>query len=119
MKTVMAALAMAAMVAGAGPAWADTSEPAPITISPDQVKQICEVRVPRVEDRIARLTKRIDGGPEVIGSVQWLQAQAKDHPDRAGQLNDRVRRRQDDLTKLQDASKRVDAFKAAHCGYAK
>lgn len=115
----MAALILTIMALGTAPAWADTSEPAPITIGPDQVRQICEQRVPKIEDRITRLAKRIEGGPEVIGSVQWLQAQAKDHPDRAQQLNDRAKRRQDDLTKLDDAGKKIDAFKSAHCEYGK
>ena len=119
MKTAIAALTLATVALSTAPAWADTSEPAPITIGPDQVKQICEQRVPRIEDRIGSLTKRIEGGPEVIGSVQWLHAQAEDHPERAQQLNDRAKRRQDDLTKLQEASKKLDAFKAAHCDYAK
>ena len=117
MRTAIAALTLTTMALGTAPAWADTSEPAPITISPDQVKQICEQRVPKIEDRITRLTKRIEGGPEVLGSVQWLQAQAKDHPDRAQQLNDRAQRRQGDLTKLDDAEQKLAAFKSAHCEY--
>ena len=119
MKTAIATLTVVLMAVGTAPAWADTSEPAPITIGPDQVKQICEQRVPKIEQRITALTKRIEGGPEVAGSIQWLQAQAQDHPDVANRLNDRAKRRQDDLTKLDDANKKVDAFKAAHCDYAK
>jgi hypothetical protein len=121
MRTAITALTMAAMALTTAPAWADTTAPAPITISSDQVKQICEQRVPRLEERIAALTKRIQAGPDVAGSVQWLQAQAKrardaGHQDVATKLTDRANRRQGDLTKLGDATKRLDAFKAAHCG---
>ena len=119
MKTAIAVLTLTAVAFGAAPAWADTSEPAPITIGPDQVKQICEQRVPKIEDRITALAKRIEGGPEVVGSIQWLQAQAQDHPNVANRLNDRVKRRQDDLAKVNDAGKKVEAFKSAHCDYAK
>ncbi|MFC0429586.1 hypothetical protein [Kutzneria buriramensis] len=121
MRTAITALTLTAMALTTAPAWADTTAPAPITISSDQVKQICEQRVPRLEERITALTKRIQAGPGVAGSVQWLQAQAKraqdtGHQDIATRLTDRADRRQGDLAKLDDASKRLDAFKAAHCG---
>jgi hypothetical protein len=121
MRTAITALTLTAMALTTAPAWADTTAPAPITIPSDQVKRICEQRVPRLEERITALTKRIQAGPDVAGSVQWLQAQAKraqdaGHQDVASKLTDRANRRQGDVTKLDDAGKKLDAFKAAHCG---
>lgn len=94
---------------------------APITIGPEKVKQLCEQRAPKVEERITRLTTRINGGPEVHGSTAWLRARAQEARDkgdtaRAERLERRLERRQDQSTRLGDAQRRVDEFQAAHCG---
>lgn len=104
-----------------GVAAAQDTSYAPITISPEQVKQLCEQRAPKVEDRIQRLTTRINGGPEAAGSTAWLQAQARKARDagntaRAERLDRRAARRGDQLTKLGDAQRRVDTFQTNHCG---
>ncbi|WP_158843601.1 hypothetical protein [Saccharothrix deserti] len=104
-----------------GVAAAQDTSYAPITISPEQVKQLCEERAPKIEDRIQRLTTRINGGPDVAGSTAWLQAQAQKARDagntaRAERLERRVARRGEQLTKLGDAQRRVDTFQTNHCG---
>jgi hypothetical protein len=107
-----------------GVAAAQDTSYAPITISPERVKQLCEVRAPKIEERIGKLTTRINGGPEVAGSTAWLKAQAQKARDagdtaRAERLDKRAERRGDQLTKLGDAQRRVDAFQADHCGGSK
>lgn len=104
-----------------GVAAAQDTSYAPITISPEKVKQLCEQRAPRIEERVTRLTTRINGGPEVAGSTAWLRAQAQRARDagnttRAERLERRLERRADQLTRLGDAQRRVDEFQAQHCG---
>jgi hypothetical protein len=104
-----------------GVAAAQETSYAPITISPEKVKKLCEERAPRVEGRIERLTTRINGGPEVPGSTAWLEAQAQKARDagntaRAERLAGRLERRGEHLNRLGDAQRRVDKFQADHCG---
>lgn len=119
------ALGIAVLWTGVADAQGDPSAtaPAPITISSDQVKQICEQRVPKATERITKLTNQISGGPEVVGSVKWLRAQADrartaGHPDLADRLDKRAERRSDELGKLNTAQQKLTAFTAAHCSYA-
>ncbi|MFD1146577.1 hypothetical protein [Saccharothrix hoggarensis] len=104
-----------------GVATAQDTTYAPVTLSPEQVKQLCEERLPRIEDRVSRLTTRINGGPDVPGSTAWLRAQSQQARDagrtaRAARLDQRASRRGEQLTRLGDAQHRVDAFQAEHCG---
>ncbi|MEU4744054.1 hypothetical protein AB0G02_26800 [Actinosynnema sp. NPDC023658] len=104
-----------------GVAVAQDSTYAPITISPERVKKLCEERAPKIEERITRLNTRINGGPEVPGSTAWLQAQAQKARDagntkRVERLEQRLERRGEKVTKLGDAQRRVDKFQAEHCG---
>lgn len=106
--------------AATGVAAAQDTTYAPVTLSPEQVKQICEERLPRIEERINRLTTRINGGPDVAGSTAWLQARAQKARDagrtaRAERLDQRASRRADQLTRLGEVQKRVDTFQAEHC----
>jgi hypothetical protein len=112
-------------VAGAGSASAQgdpsTTQPAPITISSAQVQQLCDQRVPKLKAEVTKLINRIDGGPTVKGSTQWLQAQAQQaksngHPARADILDGRAERRTGVLTILQDVQTKLDNFTGAHCG---
>lgn len=114
-RTVVLVLAFLAL--GAGTAHAD--EPAPITISPDQVRKICEERLPRVEDRVGKLTARINGGPEVWGSTANLRKRAAEasDPGRAQRLEERAARRAGHLDKLSRVQERIDTFQAKHCSY--
>ncbi|MEU5694940.1 hypothetical protein [Actinosynnema sp. NPDC020468] len=117
---------VAAVVAGTfglvttGVAAADTTY-APITISPDKVKELCEKRVPRVEERVRKLTTRINGGADVAGSTAWLKAQAQKARDsgdtaRADRLDQRIERRSGQVDKLANLTDRTAKFKAEHCG---
>ncbi|MEV8437714.1 hypothetical protein AB0425_10115 [Actinosynnema sp. NPDC051121] len=104
-----------------GVAAAQDTTYAPITISPEQVKKLCEERAPKVEERIARLTTRINGGPDVAGSTAWLRARAQQARDagntaRAERLDRRLERRDGQVSRLGDAQRRVDKFQAEHCG---
>lgn len=107
-------------VAGAGSASAQgdpttTTGPAPITISSQQVAQLCEQRVPKLKAEVTKLVDRIDGGPTEVGSTQWLhaqaqQAQADGHTARADLLSGL-------LTVLRDVRTKLDHFTSEHCGY--
>ncbi|NUT50992.1 MAG: hypothetical protein HOV94_27365 [Saccharothrix sp.] len=108
-------------LATAGVAAAQDTTYAPITISPEQVKKLCEVRAPRIEERIGRLTTRINGGPEMPGSNAWLRDQVQRARDggrtaRVQRLEQRLERRDAQSAKLGDAQRRVDEFQAKHCG---
>ena len=98
-----------------------STQPAPITISSAQVQQLCDTRVPKLKAEVTKLISRIDGGPTVVGSTQWLQAQAQQaksngHPARADFLDGRAERRTGVLTILQDVRTKLDNFASAHCG---
>lgn len=111
-----------ALVTTAPAASAETTPPsyAPATLSAEEVQQICEDVVPHLRDRITKLTERINGGPEIRGSVAWLRARAADqrskgHTQRADQLDQRAQRRQSRIGDLHNAQQRLDAFATAHC----
>jgi hypothetical protein len=117
-STAMLGLALT----GVASAQTDPTGPAPITISPEQVKKRCEERIPKIEARIAKATERINGGPEVRGSTKWLEAQSQKAKDagntaRAKVLDARKELRAEQLTKLGNHQKRVDEFQAQHCNY--
>jgi hypothetical protein len=121
-RTVVVALMAGFALLGAGTASADESTPAPVTLSSEQVKKICEQRIPRAEERVQRLTDRINGGPEVIGSTENLKKRAEDaraagRTEQAERLDTRAGWRQDHLDKLGKAKDRLAKFKTEHCGY--
>jgi hypothetical protein len=98
-----------------------STQPAPITISSAQVQKLCDTRVPKLKAEVTKLINRIDGGPDVQGSTQWLhakaqQAQAKGHTGRADILNGRAERRTGVLTILQKTQTKLNDFSSAHCG---
>lgn len=112
-------------VAGAGSAAAQgdpTTGPAPITISPTEVAQLCQQQVPTLKAEVTKLINWINAGPTVVGSTQWLhaqaqQAQSNNHPARADVLNGRADRRSGVLVVLQDVQTKLADFTSAHCGY--
>lgn len=98
--------------------------PAPITISPAQVQKLCDTRVPKLRAEVTKLIGRIDGGPDVTGSTQWLhakaqQAQHNGRTARADILNGRAERRTGVLIILRKVRTRLTDFTSAHCGGAK
>lgn len=116
------ALAVGLVLAGAATATAQTdpSEPVTITLSPEQVQNLCEKRVPRIEKRAGRLLERINGGAEVRGSAEWLRARAATEREAGRETSaqlleeraDRRAGRVDDLTK---AKQWAADFRTAHC----
>lgn len=117
---VVAALIVGTGLAGSGVASAQPSAPATTTLSPEQVTKLCEKRLPKMEERIAKLAKRINGGPEVKGSAAWLKARA-DKERAAGRkttaelLTERAERRAGRADDLDRLTKRVAEFKSTHC----
>jgi hypothetical protein len=104
---------------------AQTTTPvAPITLSPEESQQVCSDWVPKLQKRAANLEKRINGGPEVKGSVANLKARAADqraagHTARADQLDQRATKRLGRIGELDAAKQKLDAFASAHCTPAK
>ncbi|MDQ7810225.1 hypothetical protein Q5425_41425 [Amycolatopsis sp. A133] len=101
-----------------------TAPVAPITLSPEESQQVCADWVPKLQKRAANLEKRINGGPEVKGSVANLKARAADqraagHTARADQLDQRATKRQGRTGELTAAKQKLDAFASAHCKPAK
>ncbi|WP_370948167.1 hypothetical protein AB5J62_11365 [Amycolatopsis sp. cg5] len=93
---------------------------APITLSPEESQAVCGTWIPKLTTRTTKATERINGGPEIRGSVANLKARAQDqraknHNDRATQLDERAKKRSDRLPQLADAKKKLDDFTAAHC----
>lgn len=121
-RMVIGALVAGFAVLGAGTASADESTPAPVTLSSEQVKKICEQRIPRAEERVSRLADRINGGPEVVGSSQNLKKRAEEartagRTEHAQRLDTRAGWREGHLDKLDKAKERLAKFKTEHCGY--
>lgn len=110
------------MVVMPGSASAQESGPAPITIDAEQVRVLCEQRVPRLSGRIERALEREAAAADVVGSTAWLREKVADAT--AGgrdRLALRLQRRLDarpQLTeRLEDLRERVTEFDRQHCGY--
>lgn len=124
MRTTLttAALTIGLVLTGATAATAQTdpSEPVTITLSAEQVQNLCEKRVPRIEKRATRLIERINGGAEVRGSAEWLRARAATEREAGRETSaqlleeraDRRAGRVDDLTK---AKQWATDFRTQHC----
>jgi hypothetical protein len=102
---------------------AQTTTPAPvapITLSPQESQQVCADWVPKLTKRAANLSERINGGPQVAGSVANLRARATDQrakgrAKQADQLEKRADKRAGRIAELNSAKQRLDTFNAAHC----
>jgi hypothetical protein len=110
-------LAAALMVGGTA-----TEPPAPVTItlSPEQVTRLCEKRLPKIEQRVTRLLDRINGGPEVRGSVEWLRARAATERDAGREtsaqlLEERADRRAGRVDELDQITRWTADFRTEHC----
>jgi len=121
MKTLkILILVLTLLVSGAATASAEPSEPVTITLSPEQVAHVCEKRLPKIERRVTRLLDRINGGPEVRGSLEWLRARAATERDAGRETSaqlleekaDRRAGRVDDLNKIKQWA--AD-FRTQHC----
>ena len=110
------------LVGGAATASAttDPSEPVTITLSPEQVQHLCEIRLPKIEQRVTRLLDRINGGPEVRGSVEWLRTRATTERDAGREtsaqlLEERADRRAGRVDQLNQAKQWAADFRTEHC----
>ncbi|RSN63273.1 hypothetical protein DMH01_11810 [Amycolatopsis sp. WAC 04182] len=117
LKHTIAACLTAAGLVTLAPA---ASAQAPITLSPEESQQLCAEWLPQLTQRTTKLTERINGGPEVRGSVANLKARAegqrkKGHNDIADRLQKRADKRNGRLPELTAAKQKLDAFAAAHC----
>jgi propanediol dehydratase small subunit len=117
-------LAVGLVLGGAATASATTgtSTPAPgpvtITLSPEQVQNLCDKRLPKIEQRTTRLLDRIQGDASVRGSVQWLKARAAKERDAGREtsaqlLEERADRRGGRVDQLKQWA---SDFQSQHCG---
>ncbi|WP_181772521.1 hypothetical protein [Amycolatopsis pittospori] len=121
--TIAACLTAAGLVALAPAASAQSTPPpapGPITLSPEESQLLCADWLPKLTKRTAKLTERINGGPEIRGSVANLKARAEDqrkknHNDFADKLQKRADKRSGHLPELAAAKQKLDSFTGAHC----
>jgi hypothetical protein len=113
------------VVGGAGFASAQPSAPpsgpVTITLSQEQVANLCEKRLPRIEKRVTGLLDRINGGADVKGSAEWLKAKATKERDAGREtsaqvLEERADRRLGKVDKLNQVKTWVTDFQSEHCG---
>jgi hypothetical protein len=109
------------VLVGAGTAWAqESSSPVTITLSPEQVTFLCEKRLPKVERRLTKLIERINGGPEVRGSTEWLTSKAAKEREAGREtsaqlLEERAERRAGRLDQLNKIKGWVSDFRTQYC----
>lgn len=109
------------VVGGAGLASAQPTGPVTITLSQEQVANLCEKRLPKIEKRVTRLLERINGGADVRGSAEWLKAKAATERDAGREtsaqvLEERADRRLGKVDKLNEVKTWVTDFRSQHCG---
>jgi hypothetical protein len=126
-RIAVASLALTAVtLAGSTVAGADpTPSPAPsgpvtITLSPEQVGLLCG-RLSKADTRAAKLIDRINGGPDVKGSTEWLTARAKKERDAGREtsaklLEERASRRAGRIDQLNKVKAFATDFKTKYCG---
>lgn len=114
------------LLAAPGAAWADDPSPEPepgpitITLTPEESARVCDVRIPRILDRITRTTERINGDATTAGSVKFLEERAEQAReqgrDDAERLEKRAENRSGRIAQLAEVRTKVEAFDAKHCG---
>jgi propanediol dehydratase small subunit len=126
MNKLLAGILMIAFLAGSTATAAattdpsDPSEPVTITLSPEQVRNLCEKRLPKIERRATRLLDRIQGDATVRGSVEWLRARATSERDAGREssaqlLEERADRRAGRVDQLTQVGQWVTTFRTEHC----
>jgi hypothetical protein len=109
------------VLVGPGTAWAQQpSSPVTITLSPEQVTFLCEKRLPKVDRRVTKLIERINAGPEVRGSTEWLTSKAAKEREAGREtsaqlLEERAERRAGRLDQLNKIKGWVSDFRTQHC----
>ena len=109
-----------AVTANAATQTTDPSGSVTITLSPEQVQNLCEKRLPRIQQRTTKLLDRINGGADVRGSVEWPRARATKERDAgretSAQLPDeRADRRAGRVDQLNEVKQWVTDFQNEHC----
>jgi hypothetical protein len=126
-KLVAGSVLAAVLVVGGAATASATVEPADpsgsvtITLSQEQVRNLCEKRLPRMEKRATKLLDRINGGAEVRGSVAWLRAKAGTERDAGREtsaqlLEEKADRRAGRVDQLGQVKQWVADFTSQHCG---
>jgi uncharacterized protein (DUF885 family) len=113
--------AVGLVLGGAATASAEPSEPVTITLSPEQVQNLCEKRLPKIEKRATNLLERIQGDASTRGSVEWLRARATKERDAGREttaqlLEERADRRAGRVDQLNQVKTWVGDFQSQHCG---
>ena len=113
-------LTLTFVIGAAATASADPSEPVTITLGPDQVQNLCEKRLPRIEKRTTRLLDRIQGDATTRGSVEWLRARATKERDAGREttaqvLEERADRRSGRVDQLNQINQWTTDFQTQHC----
>lgn len=112
------------LLAGPVPATGDERAPEPgpitITLTPERSQQICDVRIPRLLERIDGVTARINGDADTPGSIAFVEARVADlraegKDDAATLLQQRADRRAGRVQLLAELRERVVAFDTRHC----
>jgi propanediol dehydratase small subunit len=121
-KLLLGAVVVAFMAGGAATASAttDPSEPVTITLSPEQVQNLCEKRLPKIEQRATKLLDRIQGDATVRGSAEWLRARATKERDAGREtsaqlLEERADRRAGRIDQLNQVKQWATDFQTEHC----
>jgi hypothetical protein len=112
--------AVSASAASAQPPSSAPSGPVTITLSPEQVTLLCG-RLTKVDSRANKLAERINGGPDVKGSTEWLKARAKKERDAGREtsaklLEERAARRAGRIDELNKIKAFATDFKTKYCG---
>jgi hypothetical protein len=120
---IAVAVATAGMlVMGGGAAFADDPQPTPppITLTPEQSAWVCQERIPRLLDRIARAQERIAADASATGSTANLRERVQRARDagrtaQAERLQARLDARPGVVERLAGAQQRIEAFRAEKC----
>lgn len=115
------------LVAAPGIAFADDpgpdTDPGPVTITltPEESAKLCDVRIPRILERISSATTRINSDEKSQGSVKFIRERAtklraEGREDAAKLLDERADRRAGRVELLDALRERVQKFDTEHCG---
>ena len=112
--------ASASAATSAQPPSSQPSGPVTITLSPEQVTFLCG-RVTKMDSRANKLAERINGGPDVKGSTEWLKARAQKEHDAGREttaklLEERAARRAGRIDELNKIKAFATDFKTKYCG---
>lgn len=87
---------------------------------PDELSRLCRDRLPIIQARAAHLIEVLEGGPDVVGSVEWLRAnadtaEANGRPERAQLLRARADLRATRADDIARVVQRLEDAAATYC----